>query len=98
MKTIYKDIVFARSDLIRLVGAPNESLRLIIIYYWFKYSFRIKISLLESLRSRKKPDEKLDLGKTSYKDLVFARGEFSSVVGAENESLRIILMYYMFKY
>ena len=39
-----------------------------------------------------------DLGKTSYKDLVFARGEFLSVVGAQNESLRIILMYYMFKY
>ena len=27
---------------------------------------------------------------TSYKDLVFARGEFLSVVGAQNESLRII--------
>ena len=35
---------------------------------------------------------------TSYKDLVFARGEFLSVVGAQNESLRIILMSYMFKY
>ena len=40
----------------------------------------------------------LDLGKTSYKDLVFTRGEFLTVVGAQNESLRIILMYYMFKY
>ena len=35
---------------------------------------------------------------TSYKDLVFARGEFLSVVGAQNEGLRIILMSYMFKY
>ena len=35
---------------------------------------------------------------TSYTDLVFARGEFLSVVGAQNECLRIILMYYMFKY
>ena len=35
---------------------------------------------------------------TNYKDLVFARGEFLSVVGAQNESLQIILMYYMFKY
>ena len=35
---------------------------------------------------------------TNYKDLVFARGEFLSVVGDQNESLRIILMYYMFKY
>ena len=37
----------------------------------------------------------LDLGKTSYKDLVFAPGEFLSVVGAENESLRLILIYYI---
>ena len=35
---------------------------------------------------------------TSYKDLVFARGESLSVVGAQNECLRIILMSYMFKY
>ena len=28
-KTSYKDLVFARSDLIRFVGEPNESLRLI---------------------------------------------------------------------
>ena len=35
---------------------------------------------------------------TSYKDLVFARGVFLSVVRAQNESLRIILMHYMFKY
>ena len=35
---------------------------------------------------------------TSYKDLVFARGEFLSVIGAQNESLRTILMYYIFKY
>ena len=32
----------------------------------------------------------LDLGKTSYKDLVFARGEILSVVGAQNESLRLL--------
>ena len=32
---------------------------------------------------------------TSYNDLVFARGELLSVVGAQNESLLIILMYYM---
>ena len=40
----------------------------------------------------------LDLGKTSYDDLVFMRGEFLWVVGAKNNSLRIILTYYMFKY
>ena len=50
-KTSYEDLVFVRSDFIRLVGAPNESLRLIIIYYMFKYSFRIKTSFLESLWS-----------------------------------------------
>ena len=87
-----------RSDLIRLVGARKESLSVIIIYYSFKYLSRIKISLLESLRSQKKPVQGLDLGKTSYKDLVFGRGEFLSVVGVENECLRIILMYYIFKY
>ena len=37
----------------------------------------------------------LDLGKTSYKDLVFARGEILSLVGAQYESLSIIIMYYI---
>ena len=32
---------------------------------------------------------------TSYKDLVFARGEFLSVVGDQNESLRLIIIYYI---
>ena len=41
-KTGYKHLVFARSDFIKVVGAPNESLRLIIIYYMFKYTFGIK--------------------------------------------------------
>ena len=35
---------------------------------------------------------------TRIVSLVFARGEFLSVVGSQNESLRIMLMYYMFKY
>ena len=85
-----------RSDLIRLVVVPNESLRVIIIYYSFKYSFRIKISLLESLQSQKTRLKARFRRKTSYKDLVFMRGEFLSVVGAQNESLGIILMYYTF--
>ena len=38
---------------------------------------------------------RLDFGKTSCKDLVFARGEFSSVVGAQNEFLRLIIIYYI---
>ena len=37
----------------------------------------------------------LDLGKTSYKDLVFVRGEFLSVVGAQNQSLRLSIIYYI---
>ena len=59
-------------------------------------------TFLESLRSKnthfrarfRQPGYK-DLG---FRDLVFARGEFLSVVAAQNESLQIILMYYMFKY
>ena len=37
----------------------------------------------------------LDFGKTSYKDLVLARGEFLSLVGTQNESLRLIIIYYI---
>ena len=40
----------------------------------------------------------VDLGKTSYKDLVLARGEFLRLIGDENESLRVITIYYMLKY
>ena len=39
----------------------------------------------------------IDLGKTSYNDLVFTRGEFLRLVGAQNESLILIIMYYIFK-
>ena len=53
-KTSYKDLVIARNEFFRLVGAPNEFLILIIIYYMFKYSFRIQTTLLESLRRQKK--------------------------------------------
>ena len=67
------------------------------MYHLFKYTFGSKTTLLDSHRSQKAL-ERLDFGKTCFKDLVFARGEFLSVVRAQNESLRIILMYYMFKY
>ena len=53
-KTCYNDLVFLRTEFLRLVGALNESLILIIIYYMFKYSVGIKTTLLESLRSEKK--------------------------------------------
>ena len=53
-KTSYKDLVFSQNEFLRLVGDPNESLILIIIYYMFKYSVGFKTTLLESLRSQKK--------------------------------------------
>ena len=49
----YKDLVFARVEFLRIFGAPNESLTLIIIYYMFKYTFTIKTTLLELLRNQK---------------------------------------------
>ena len=63
----------------------------------FKYSFRIKTTLLESLRSQKRPF-KARLSKTCYKYLHLARIEFLSFSGALNEAPRHIVMYYMFKY
>ena len=35
------------------------------------------------------------IGTTSYKDLMFARGEFFRLVKAQNESLRVIIIYYI---
>ena len=67
------------------------------MYYMFKYLFGITTTLLESLRSEN-TQFRARFMNTIYKDIVFARGEFLSVVGAQNESLGIILMYYMFKY
>ena len=86
-----------RSEFLKFVASSNDSLRFIIIYYMFKYTFGITTNLLESLRSQN-TNIRARFRQTRYIDLVFARGEFLSVVGAQNESLRIILMYYMFKY
>ena len=74
------------------------SLRVIILYYMPKFGIGIKTTLLESLRSQKKHIQRLDLGKTSYKDLVFVRVEFLRLIGAQNKSLRFIIIYYMLKY
>ena len=52
--TTYNDFVLARSEYLRNIGAPNESLRLIILYYMFKYTFGTKTTLLESLQNQKK--------------------------------------------
>ena len=53
-KTSSKDLVFARGEFLRFFGDPNESLRLIIVYYMFKYMFGSKTTLLEAHRSQKK--------------------------------------------
>ena len=37
----------------------------------------------------------LDLGKTSYNDLVVTRGVILNLVGAQNQPLSIILIYYI---
>ena len=65
----------------------------------FKYSLGIKTTLLESLRSQKnKVFQRQYFGKTSYKDFVFARNEFLRLFGDPNQSLILIIIYYMFKY
>ena len=96
-KTSYNDLVFARNEFLRLVGPPNESLILIIIYYMFKYLVGIK-QVRYSHFGSKKVFYGLYFDKTSYNDLVFARNEFSRLVEAPNESLILIIIYYMFKY
>ena len=54
-KTTYNDFVLARSEILRIIRSSNESLRLIIIYYMFKYTFWIGTNLLESVRNQKSP-------------------------------------------
>ena len=146
-----------RSEFLRFVASPNESLTYIIINYMFRYTFRITRTFLESLRIQKKPFngwisaklvimtlffrkmgfntswsskwvpktyyntlyiqihiydqnnvakhfgakealERLDFRKTGYKHLVLPWSEFLKLVRAPNESLRNIIINYMFKY
>ena len=55
-KPDYKHLIIARSEFLKLVGAPNESLRLIIIYYIFKYTFVMKKKTVSRVTSEpKKP-------------------------------------------
>ena len=93
-QTSFKDLVFARGEFLSVVGAQNESLRIILMYYMFKYLFGITTTLLESLRS-KNTHFRARFRQTSFKDLVFVRGEFLSIVGAQNESLRLIIVCYI---
>ena len=70
------------------VGAPNESLRFIIINYIFKHTSGIKTSLLESIRYQKRPF-KARFQQNYYNHFVLARIVFSSHIGAQNVSLRL---------
>ena len=45
-KLVIRTFFFARSEFLRIVGAANVSIILIIIYYLFKYSVGIKTTLL----------------------------------------------------
>ena len=74
-QTTYNNIVFARGLLLSVVAAQNESLRVILMYYVFKYGFGMTTTLLESLRCQN-THFRDRFRETSYKDLVFARGEF----------------------
>ena len=51
-KTSCNDFVLAQIESLRLFGAPNETLRLITIFYNLKYSFGIKTTYLQSLQSQ----------------------------------------------
>ena len=44
---------------------------------------------------RPTPLEMLDFNKTSYTDFVLARNEFLKLVGAPNESLKLLTIYYI---
>ena len=54
----------------------------------------ITTTSLDSLRS-KNTHFRARFRQTSCKDLVFVRGVFLSVVGAQNECLRLIMIYYV---
>ena len=96
-QTSYTDLVFAPGEFLSVVGAQNECLRIILMSYMFKYWFGITTTMLESLRNQN-THFRARFRQTSYKEIVFARREFLSVVRDQNESLRIILMSYTFKY
>ena len=55
------------------------------------------VRLSEALSLSQSTHFRARIRQTSYKDLVFARGEFLCVVGAKKVSLRSILTYYMLK-
>ena len=86
-----------RSAFLRFFCSSNESLRLIIIYYMLKYEFGIKTTLLELLRSQKSP-LRARFRHNLLKRLSFARCDLLRLVRALNESLRLIITFYLFKF
>ena len=52
---LLNNFVLTRIESLRHIGAPNESPRLIIIDYMFKYTFGIKTTLLGVASEPKKP-------------------------------------------
>ena len=92
------DLVFARIEFLRLIGAQNKSLRFIIIYYMLKYTFGITTTLLESLRSKKNPIKGSIQAILVIRTQFFAREDFLRLDGAQNKSIRLIIIYYIFKY
>ena len=55
VKLLIMTFFLTKNGFLMLLGAPNEFLRLIITHYMFKYSFRIKTTLLDALGSRRGP-------------------------------------------
>ena len=86
-----------QKEFLRFVASANEFLRIIILYYMFKYTFGITTPLLESLFSEKS-FYGLNFGKTSYNNFVLTRIGLLTLLGAPNEFLRLIIINHMFKY
>ena len=96
-KTYFKYLDLVRSEFLSFVAPPNESLRIIIKYYMFKYTFGIRTTLLESLRSQKSLLW-FNCGKTTYNGFVLTRNVFLTLFGGPNNFLGLIIIHYMFKY
>ena len=86
-----------QSEFLRFIASENESLRIIILYYMFKYTFGITTTLLESLLSEKSLYG-FNFGKTSNNHFVLTRIGLLTLLGAPNEFLRLIIIHYMFEY
>ena len=95
-KLVIRTLCFERGEFSRFFVAPNESLRLIVIYYMFQNMFGHKTTLLESYQIQKSP-LKAPFRQNMLYGLSFCTRCILRFVGARNESLRLIIIYYMFK-